>query len=39
VNPEFERAGQFDSGLAAVWVGGQQGYIDKAGKFVWNPAA
>jgi hypothetical protein len=37
INPQFDRAGDFEQGLAPVWVGGRQGYIDKNGKYVWSP--
>jgi hypothetical protein len=39
INPQFDRAGDFENELAPVWVAGRQGYIDKSGKFVWNPVA
>jgi hypothetical protein len=41
INPQFESAGQFSEGLAAVQMGkdenGKWGYIDKSGKFVVDP--
>lgn len=40
INPQFDDAGPFSEGLAAVRIGnddsGQYGYIDKAGKMVWS---
>jgi hypothetical protein len=39
INPQFDTGGDFAGGLAPVWVAGRQGYINKSGKFVWNPAA
>jgi predicted secreted Zn-dependent protease len=37
VNPQFDSAGMFYEGLAAVKVGGQYGYVDSAGKVVISP--
>jgi len=41
ISPQFESAGPFSEGLAAVQMGkkedGKWGYIDKAGKFVIDP--
>jgi hypothetical protein len=41
INPQFESAGPFSEGLAAVEIGkkedGKWGYIDKSGKFVIDP--
>ena len=41
INPQFDWAGDFSEGLAAVRVGdvktGKVGFIDKQGKFVINP--
>jgi hypothetical protein len=41
IKPQFERAGQFSEGLAAVQVSGagglKWGYIDKSGNFVIQP--
>jgi hypothetical protein len=25
------------SGIAPVWIGNREGYIDKRGQYVWNP--
>src|SRR5690242_16534941 len=36
INPQFERAGTFSSGLAAVRLG-KWGYVDQSGKLVINP--
>jgi hypothetical protein len=37
INPQFDNAGNFIEGLAAVKVNGKWGYIDKTGEFVINP--
>jgi hypothetical protein len=37
INPQFDQGGNFQAGLAPVWVGNREGYIDKHGKYVWNP--
>src|ERR1035437_3884839 len=37
INPQFEDAGTFAGGLAAVKLGGRWGFIDKTGKIVINP--
>ena len=41
IEPQFDRALNFDSGIAAVWIGqppeNRMGYIDVKGKFIWNP--
>jgi hypothetical protein len=37
INPQFDRAGDFYRGLAPVWLGNRQGYINKQGKYVWLP--
>jgi len=33
---QFELARSFSGGLAKVWLGEDEGYIDRAGKFVWR---
>ena len=38
IEPQFDNAGDFDSGLAQVEVQGRLGYIDHTGKYVWNPS-
>ncbi len=37
INPQFEGAGPFSDGLAAVRIGGKWGYIDQTGRYVINP--
>jgi hypothetical protein len=37
INPQFDRAGDFENGLAPVWLGDRQGYINRSGKYVWLP--
>jgi hypothetical protein len=37
INPQFDRAGDFENGLAPVWLGDLQGYINRGGKYVWLP--
>ncbi|PSO66851.1 MAG: hypothetical protein BRC47_02055 [Cyanobacteria bacterium QS_7_48_42] len=37
VNPQFDSAEKFCQGLAEVTIGSKTGYINKAGKYVWNP--
>ena len=39
INPQFDQGGSFRSGIAPVWVGNRQGYINKDGKYVWNPVS
>ena len=39
INPQFDQAGDFDHGLAPVWLGDRQGYINREGRYVWNPTA
>jgi hypothetical protein len=36
IPPRFDQAREFSDGLARVKVGDKTGYIDKAGKYVWN---
>ena len=36
IKPQFQLAKPFDHGLAQVFLNGQEGYIDKSGKFVWK---
>jgi hypothetical protein len=38
IYPQFDEAMSFANGLARVKMGGRTGYIDAAGKYVWNPA-
>ena len=42
INPQFDRASSFENGLAKVELGkgveAKIAYIDKTGRFVWNPA-
>ena len=26
-------------GIAPVWIGNKQGYVNKSGKFIWNPTS
>jgi hypothetical protein len=37
VEPRFTWTGNFSGGLAHVMVGEAMGYIDRGGKYVWNP--
>src|SRR6266699_982332 len=37
IPPQFDEAGSFSDGLAAVRIGARFGYIDKQGKIVINP--
>lgn len=39
IDPHFDNAGAFSGGLAMVQQGGYTGYVDRTGKFVWNPCA
>ena len=36
IKPQFQLAKPFYNGLAQVFLNGQEGYIDKSGKFVWK---
>jgi WG containing repeat len=38
IEPQFDKAGDFESGLAQVEVQGRFGYIDRDGQYVWNPS-
>ncbi|MEO0020341.1 MAG: WG repeat-containing protein [candidate division WOR-3 bacterium] len=38
ISPQFAFAWSFSEGLAAVMIGGKCGFIDKSGKFVWEPS-
>jgi hypothetical protein len=38
IDPQFDWATGFGEGLSRVKFGGKQGYIDRAGKYVWQPA-
>jgi DNA-binding transcriptional regulator/RsmH inhibitor MraZ len=38
IPPRFDQAGEFRNGLAKVGVGTKCGYIDSAGRFVWEPS-
>ena len=35
--PQFDSADHFNEGLAEVRIGGKVGFIDKTGKYIWNP--
>lgn len=35
---QFDSALGFNDGLARIWFGGEQGYIDSTGNFVWKPS-
>jgi hypothetical protein len=37
IKPQFNGAGYFRDGLARVRVGDKWGYIDKTGKYIWEP--
>jgi hypothetical protein len=37
IRPQFDGAHMFCQGLAQVKVGTKWGYIDKTGKYVWEP--
>jgi hypothetical protein len=37
IEPQFDLALDFDSGIASVKVGDRWGYIDTNGKYIWNP--
>ena len=37
INPQFDKAESFSEGLAAVRIGGKEGFIDKTGHYVINP--
>jgi hypothetical protein len=37
INPKFDTAGPFSNGVAQVFVGDAMGYINPAGKYVWEP--
>ena len=39
INPQFDEASHFEGGLAPVWIGKRQAYIDKEGKFVWQASS
>lgn len=38
IKPQFDDAYEFHDGIAHVTVNGAVGYIDKAGKYVWQPS-
>ncbi len=44
INPQFEEVEDFRNGLAKVWIGDSKkrdskfGYIDRAGKYIWEPS-
>lgn len=38
INPRFEYAGDFEDGLAKVWLSEGTGYIDKQGRWIWSPS-
>ena len=33
---QFEQVRSFSGGMARVWLGDDEGYIDRTGKFVWR---
>jgi len=37
ITPQFDEAGSFEEGLAAVRSENKWGYIDKDGKYIWTP--
>jgi len=37
IRPQFENARPFSPDLAPVQVGSAWGYVNKDGKFIWNP--
>ena len=37
INPQFDEGGNFEAGIAPVWLGNRKAYIDKHGKYIWNP--
>jgi hypothetical protein len=37
IPPQYDDYGGFSEGLARVKVGDKKGYIDKTGKYVWEP--
>lgn len=37
IKAQFDRAGKFQNGIARVLVGNKWGYIDKTGRYVWEP--
>ncbi|HAA30778.1 MAG TPA: hypothetical protein DCE56_27645, partial [Cyanobacteria bacterium UBA8553] len=38
IQPQFDEPARFSKGLALVKIGNKFGYIDKTGKYVWNPS-
>jgi hypothetical protein len=37
IPPQYDSANGFSEGLAPVWIGDKWGWIDKTGKYVWEP--
>ncbi|HUW18683.1 MAG TPA: WG repeat-containing protein [Sedimentisphaerales bacterium] len=37
IEPKFDLAGQFTEGFAKVAIGDKLGYIDKQGRYIWEP--
>jgi hypothetical protein len=37
IAPKFEQVANFTGGLAQVWTNNNLGYVDKNGKYVWEP--
>ena len=37
IKPQFDDAGSFYKGLAGVYVKEKYGYIDTAGRYIWEP--
>lgn len=37
ISPQFDLALGFVNDLALVYAGGGAGYINKQGKYIWNP--
>ena len=35
IQPQYDRAGMFDNGLARVTIGNKEGYINTSGNYVW----
>jgi len=38
IEPRFDEAKEFEGGIARIKLGTKTGYIDKAGRYVWNPS-
>ena len=37
LKPKYDQAAAFANGVAQVWVEEKLGYIDKTGKYIWEP--